>query len=60
MNVHAQRRSELAIWLVLWAVITPWWLVGIARGEHNLVLPVLVIVHAVTFLAASIYFSYRS
>jgi hypothetical protein len=45
---------------VLWAVITPWWLVGVARGEHNATLLVLVIVQAVTFLAASVYFALRS
>jgi hypothetical protein len=45
---------------VLWAVITPWWLVGVARGEQSVVLLVLVIVHAVTFLGASVYFARRA
>jgi hypothetical protein len=58
LNLYVRANSVTAT--VLWAVITPWWLVGVARGEHNAVLLVLVVVQAVTFLSASVYFARRS
>jgi hypothetical protein len=45
---------------VLWAVITPWWLVTVAQGRQSGVLLVLAIVQAVTFLGASAYLARRS
>jgi hypothetical protein len=57
---HLYVRANSVTATVLWAVITPWGLVGVARGEPSSVLLVLVIVQAVTFLTASIYFARRS
>jgi hypothetical protein len=45
---------------VLWAIVTPWWLVTVARGSHDEVLLVLVVVQTVTFLGACAYLARRS
>lgn len=53
-------RANAVTATVLWAVITPWWLVTVAQGRHSAVLLVLVVVQAVTFLGASVFLARRS
>jgi hypothetical protein len=52
-------KANSATATLLWAVITPWWLVTVIRGDQNVTRLVLVVVHAIGFFVSSYYNSRR-
>lgn len=57
-SLYAQANAATAV--VLWAVITIWWLITVVQGDQHTTLLVLVILQAASFFGASLYFARRS
>jgi hypothetical protein len=53
-------RATAAGGVTVWFVTLVWWLVGVARGEPNPTLPVLLLVFGLATIAASVYYARTS